>query len=226
MALLLDNRQQAAILSGGTSSNQILRSVIEVVETLDNRLLACCDLGSGTGQLIALLSKLPNIASVVGLDLVEHGSSSVNTISSDLNSDFPCASDSFDLLTAVEVIEHLENPRHFARECSRLLKPNGILILTTPNIESFRSLISLWARGTHGAFGDREYPAHITPMLATDTDRVLDEAGISVLAHRYSNPGALPHFTRWKWPKRWVVGSQAKRFSDGILVVGKKVGCT
>lgn len=42
----------------------------------------------------------------------------------------------FDLITSVEVIEHLENPTAFLRSICRLLKPNGVAILTTPNVEN------------------------------------------------------------------------------------------
>lgn len=42
----------------------------------------------------------------------------------------------FDVITALDFIEHLKNPRVFAEKAYRLLKPSGILYLTTPNIKS------------------------------------------------------------------------------------------
>lgn len=39
----------------------------------------------------------------------------------------------FDLIWCSEVIEHLDNPRAFVKECKRILKPEGVMILTTPN---------------------------------------------------------------------------------------------
>ena len=39
----------------------------------------------------------------------------------------------FGLITAVEVIEHLPNPMEFIQQCLSLLKPNGSLLITTPN---------------------------------------------------------------------------------------------
>jgi len=38
----------------------------------------------------------------------------------------------FDLITAVEVLEHLEHPERSLREIRRILKPDGLLILTVP----------------------------------------------------------------------------------------------
>ncbi len=41
--------------------------------------------------------------------------------------------DTFDVIVAGDLIEHLTNFQGFFENCTRLLKPNGILILTTPN---------------------------------------------------------------------------------------------
>jgi len=41
--------------------------------------------------------------------------------------------ESFDLITAVEVLEHVEEDELFVSEVSRVLKPGGTFIMTTPN---------------------------------------------------------------------------------------------
>ena len=40
--------------------------------------------------------------------------------------------DSFDYATIIAVIEHLEYPREILQECHRILKKDGLLIMTTP----------------------------------------------------------------------------------------------
>ena len=45
----------------------------------------------------------------------------------------PFKKSTFDTITANELIEHLENTGLFLDECNRVLKPGGILIVTTPN---------------------------------------------------------------------------------------------
>jgi len=48
---------------------------------------------------------------------------------------FPYEDETFDMVLFCEVIEHLiENPIHALSEIHRILKPNGTLVLTTPNV--------------------------------------------------------------------------------------------
>ena len=45
-------------------------------------------------------------------------------------------SNSFDVVTLFDVIEHLPNPNATIKEIRRILKPNGLIAVTTPNIGS------------------------------------------------------------------------------------------
>jgi ubiquinone/menaquinone biosynthesis C-methylase UbiE len=55
--------------------------------------------------------------------------------------EIPVEDATFDLVVCTEVIEHLElDPMFMIAEINRVLKPQGILILTTPNITSSRAL--------------------------------------------------------------------------------------
>ena len=51
----------------------------------------------------------------------------------DANLPFPFAEDEFDLAWCTEVIEHLLDPAFTIAELKRVLKPGGLLIMTTPN---------------------------------------------------------------------------------------------
>jgi SAM-dependent methyltransferase len=52
----------------------------------------------------------------------------------DLNSFLPFKSGSFDAVNLVEVIEHIENQPQLIREIGRVLKPEGVVLISTPNI--------------------------------------------------------------------------------------------
>lgn len=54
------------------------------------------------------------------------------------NNDLPFEEDYFDVIVCQEVIEHIENPWLLYRKINRVLKTNGYLILTTPNIHSYK----------------------------------------------------------------------------------------
>lgn len=66
----------------------------------------------------------------------------------------------FDAITLIEVIEHLRDPRVLLAECLRIMKPGGILLVTTPNAASWTASamgagwdgFSLYAMGGHISF--------------------------------------------------------------------------
>ncbi|GAG82018.1 unnamed protein product, partial [marine sediment metagenome] len=53
----------------------------------------------------------------------------------------PFKNDQFDAIIAFDVIEHLKKPENFLKEANRTLKLNGILIIATPNLDSFGNKI-------------------------------------------------------------------------------------
>ncbi len=90
----------------------------------------------------------------------------------------PFASDSFDCVTALEILEHLVlNPLILVREAARILVPGGRFILTTPNIVGAEALARLLAGDSpysfgaytaHGFYGrhNREFTPHEVAALA------------------------------------------------------------
>ena len=59
----------------------------------------------------------------------------------------PFKDKSFDLIYSVEVIEHLTSPYDLILECSRILKPGGYLILSTPNVLNLGSRFKYFKSG-------------------------------------------------------------------------------
>ena len=52
----------------------------------------------------------------------------------DLDQGIPLEDQALDIVYAGEIVEHLYNPDLFLKECHRILAPDGVLVLTTPNL--------------------------------------------------------------------------------------------
>jgi glycosyltransferase involved in cell wall biosynthesis/SAM-dependent methyltransferase len=72
---------------------------------------------------------------------------------------FPYPDNHFSTVLCCELLEHLPgDPMHMMAEINRILRPGGHLVLTTPNIVSFRAMAALLL-GFHPGF----FPAYIRP---------------------------------------------------------------
>lgn len=84
------------------------------------------NLGSGMGEMAKFFKK--NIKDMTNVDLFS-GDKQFN-----LNNKFPLKSNLYENIIAGEIIEHLNNPTFFIKECFRILKKSGRIIITTPNM--------------------------------------------------------------------------------------------
>ena len=190
-------------------------------------LAACCPLGrtlefgAGTGNFAKQLLADALIYEVTCADILPRPddlSPNAKWIQADLNDELDAPSSSFDTIISIEVVEHLENPRAVFREFHRLLRPGGSIVLTTPNQESLRSLASL-AVGRHfAAFLGPSYPAHITPLLEMDFQRICAETGFEEPRFAYTNVGRIPKATRLRWPSLF----RGRLFSDNIGLCSRR----
>ena len=115
----------------------------------ENQEVSILDIPCGNGALTQRL--IDSHYTVISSDIVE-GLFSLNTtdfVPSNLNETLPFNDSTFDVLPCVDGIAHVENIPHTFREFSRVLKKDGFLILSTPNISSLRSRFRFFLTGFH-----------------------------------------------------------------------------
>lgn len=181
-------------------TKRMAMSAIRLVpETFPRRL--AMDVGGGEGTLARMLTE--TFTSVTLLDYNAHKRDDlptrINAIQCDLNLVWPIEDNTVDFAFSLEVIEHIENPRHFLREMARVVTPGGYVFITTPNIHNLWSVIAFALRGQHRYFQDSSYPAHITPLSKIDLHRIGREAGLVVKGELWGGRDPAP-FTSIRLP--------------------------
>jgi SAM-dependent methyltransferase len=118
----------------------------------------------------------------------------VPVTSVDLNSDFGAGCpESFDLVVAIEVLEHLENPRHFFRNLAMIMNDGAIAVVSTPNIESVVSRMDFLGHGGVRWFTphDRVAWGHSTPVFSWQVEEASEAAGLTVLERGHNSARSL-----------------------------------
>ena len=137
--------------SFGTSINPRHVEIDNQLRELDMHFNRVLDVGCGAGQGLNFIKRDLNIGEAYGIDISSDALGKVDELSIkgiclDLDNDyFPFKDEFFDLVLSIEVIEHLYNPDLYLSEIYRVLKPNGIFIISTPNLSWWVNLLSILA---------------------------------------------------------------------------------
>lgn len=133
------------------------QEVLKAIESYAPALQRVLDLGTAEGRMLFDIQRAYPTALYIGveysLNLIHYGASrfkKINYVCSDVQSLCFKNSETFDVIIATAVIEHLSTPLPFLETCRKLLRHNGIFILTVPQRfwERAASLVGLIS-GTH-----------------------------------------------------------------------------
>jgi 2-polyprenyl-6-hydroxyphenyl methylase / 3-demethylubiquinone-9 3-methyltransferase len=147
---------------------------------------SAADVGCGAGLLCEPLARLG--AEVVGIDAAPeniaaarlHAEGQGLAIDYRTGSIDVLGSEPFDLITSLEVIEHVEDPAAFVRGLADALAPDGLLILSTPNRTPISRLAMITLGEGLGAIprGTHDWHQFLTP---DELRGHLEAAGLEVL---------------------------------------------
>lgn len=158
------------------------------------------ELASGTGALAKRLSDAGY--KVTASDAVPENfrlKSQIDFRLTDLNQDFSSGIyENFDGVVAVEILEHLENPRHVFRQAFKALRSGGVFFITTPNIDNPVSKAMYTRFGNFMWFSDEHYEheGHITPLSIWLLNKCAKETGFeNILTTSFGNP--FRHVRGW-----------------------------
>ena len=97
------------------------------------------DAPAGEGAMSRLLAKRGHDVIAFDIKECEFAAKEVTLVTGDMNRPLPFLNESFAYVVSMDGIEHLENPYLTIREFARILKRDGKLFISTPNISAFRS---------------------------------------------------------------------------------------
>lgn len=152
------------------------------------------DLGCGNGSVAKHLS---NRCLVVGVDPSNSAVAIANRAFPEIRIELGSAYDdlgtkygAFDMVLSLEVVEHLYDPRSFARNVYGLLKPGGIAVISTP-YHGYIKNVALAVSGKMDAhFWALWDGGHIKFWSIRTLSMLLEEAGLRVL--RFERVGRIP----------------------------------
>ena len=156
------------------------------------------DLGCGNGAFARQLKQLG--IEVVGCDPSESGIDFAKKADADIRlekgtcyEDLASRFGQFDAVVSLEVVEHVYSPAEYARCVNRLLKPNGIAILSTPYHSYLKNLVlaltgkmdahftALWEHG-HIKFWSPQTLTILLDKHGMDVEKILRVGRVPVLA--------------------------------------------
>jgi 2-polyprenyl-3-methyl-5-hydroxy-6-metoxy-1,4-benzoquinol methylase len=149
------------------------------------------DLGAGSGAFSLRLYDAGYGVIAADLDTSSWRVEEVPALEVDLNTSFSESKlnhySGYDAVTSVEIIEHAENPSAFLREIKKLLKLDGILVLTTPNVVNLESRRLLLWKGEFELFGREQVyrTGHISILPYWLLEELLIKEGFEILERRF-----------------------------------------
>ncbi len=165
------------------ASDLLIRELIRVNPNTSTNALSVLELGSAGGEMAGSLARYG--FAVTASDLAVPSDRNLRSIPNlqfiqlDASGPFPFVDCTFHAVYAGELIEHLFDTKLFLAECHRVLKVDGVLVLTTPNLATWQDRL-----GFLFGFSPRQVNSmhkylrlHIRPFTAGSLRSALEGSG-------------------------------------------------
>ena len=157
------------------------------------------DIGCGQGRYITISKNFFNDSEFIGVDFSEVALAKAKENHPDTQFFLGTAEDlhmipeeSIDLIISIELFEHVYDFRKTIRECSKVLKPSGRILFTTPcankfSLEWLENYLSKQIKRTddgYNLFGTDPYE-HLRRLTSNDVKTTFSECGLTIDQIRY-----------------------------------------
>jgi len=191
-------------LAGEYTNQKIIDSIFQKIIKKNISECSILDLGTGNGYNIWLIreylkkDQFTNIKiniSCSDIDLSQFKLNKENISLHTLDFDKTFNIGKFDFVIATEIIEHLENPYFFLRNCLSILNKNGCLFLSTPNVINIFSCFKIFLISRPYLFSDLDKYGHKMPFFPFMLDHVIKfeeiDRGYKFFVKKYFNKNIL-----------------------------------
>lgn len=173
------------------------------------------DLGCGVGHLLRFLNTRAASATAIGIDFssyaLEQAKEHGQVILGDIEDRLPFKNETFDVVFAKDVVEHVARYADLLLETRRVLKQGGDAVIVTPNFLAAKNLLHLMVAYRHPHYFD---PTHRWFFSYIDTDRL--SGGYDVVS-KTTNWILTPR-TRWLFKRLRFL----QPIGDSLILVMRK----
>jgi SAM-dependent methyltransferase len=190
------------------------------------------DFGAGLGSMSYRLHKAGYAVRACDYFPDQFEVEAVECIHADAHSGMPYEDNTFDIVLAVELVEHIDDHTTFFSEVCRVLKPGGEFIFTTPNIVSLKSRILFLFTGYFYSFDSLDPDVfdpvrqHISPFSIDRYRFILKRAGLNLIAIRTEKLQNSSRFWLLLYPLIFLKsrrGDREKMQNSMTALLGRKI---
>ena len=165
MKQLRDSMKTILKRMGENISAESIRAILELLESNDSA--EFLDIGCGDGKITLKAARIIGTNKIYGIDIIDETiakakENGIDVRSGDLNRRFPFEDNSFDVVLASEIIEHLYDTDSFLIEIHRVLRIGGYTVISTPNLSSWPNIFFL-------LFGKQPAVASVSDQIVVNT---------------------------------------------------------